>query len=143
MIEQVPEQELTKVSAQIEHGLLSSLHAQNEQALNTSFALCKRDEMGHLIGGVTASTSYGWLLIKTLWVDEASRGQGIGECLMQATQDKGLKLGCHGVWLDTSSAPAKAFYTKLGYEVFGEMANGSGQVPVDHKRWFMKRALQR
>ncbi|MGI9401691.1 MAG: GNAT family N-acetyltransferase [Rhizobiaceae bacterium] len=130
-----------QVSAFVAQELLASLAKSSVQAENSDLVISARDGTGNIIGGITASTSYGWLLVKTLWVREENRGGGIGRGLVMAAHDAGRKAGCHAAWLDTSSAEARDFYTGLEYEVFGELANAPGQFPEVHKRWFMKRDL--
>ena len=125
----------------LEGELLSSLWGELEQSLNTGFTLMAKDSTGELIGGVVAGTSYGWLLVKILWVAESHRGAGVGSALMRATEVKGSELKCHCAWLDTSNPGAYQFYSRLGYEVFGTLENVEGQFPAEHCRWFMKKAL--
>ncbi|MGP1396243.1 MAG: GNAT family N-acetyltransferase [Inquilinaceae bacterium] len=127
------------LSRLIETELLKSLRAGAPQAVNAGFVLAARDEGDVLQGGLTASTSYGWLLIKTLWVRAESRRRGVGRSLMREAEERGRALGCHGAWLDTSSADAMRFYEKLGYEPFGVLTNKDDQQPQPHSRWFMKR----
>jgi len=125
----------------IESNLLQSLREHLPQSLNTHFVLSARNSEGQLIGGLTASSSYGWLLIKVLWVDQNYRSSGIGRDLMSRGQAKGRELDCHSAWLDTSNPDAMQFYAKLGYEAFGELANAEQQHPPGHHRWFMKKSL--
>jgi len=125
----------------LESELLKSLREHLPQALNTRFVLSAKNSQGDIIGGLTASTSYGWLLIKVLRVDEAHRHSGIGRSLMKSAEIKGGELGCHSAWLDTSSPDTMTFYLSLGYECFGELANTETQYPPQHHRWFMKKVL--
>lgn len=125
----------------IEAELLKSLRAGAPQAMNAGFVLAARDAGYTLQGGLTAATSYGWLLIKTLWVRAECRRRGVGRSLMREAEERGRALGCHGAWLDTSSAAAMRFYETLGYEPFGVLTNAGDQHPHPHSRWFMKRAL--
>ena len=90
---------------------------------------------------MVASTSYGWLLVKMLWVDSAWRRTRVRTRLMAAVEEKGREIGCHAAWLDTSSAEARAFYLRLGYTVFGTLENEGGDVPAGHTRWFMRKRL--
>ena len=136
-----PDDSADVVGASIEQALLADLRWSNAQAENTSFTLSIRHPSGDLAGGLTGSTSYGWLLIKTLWIDETERNKGLGRALMKAAEDKARDIGCHGAWLDTSDPNANQFYKRLGYEPFGELANGQGHHPEGHRRWFMKKAL--
>ncbi len=128
-------------SREIETELLKSLRSHLAQSTNTGFSLEIRDDSHQLIGGLTASTSYGWLLVKTLWVKDEYRGTGLGRSLMAAAEGKAVELECHSIWLDTSSPDALHFYQTLGYEVFGEIGNTPEQYPPEHRRWFMKKSL--
>lgn len=125
----------------INKALLSSLAAKNAQSHNAEIVLSIRDDSGAIIAGITASTAYGWLLIKTLWVHEDRRGKGFGCQLMGAVEVRGRELGCHGAWLDTSDPDAKAFYEAQGFESFGELSKSPEQFLPEHRRWFMKRRL--
>lgn len=126
----------------LEAKLLSSLAHTLPQSQNTGFVLTARDPATRqLIGGVCGPTSYGWLLIKILWVEEQHRHLGIGQALMQRAQQKAIAHDCHHAWLDTSNPQAMRFYQKLGYSVFGQLSNGEGCFPESHHRWFMKKVL--
>ena len=128
-------------ATEIEHHLLNALKRSNTQAHNESFVLKLTSDTGKLVGGLTASSSYGWLLIKTLWIDDSLQGTGFGRKLVLTAEQKGRDLGCFNAWLDTSSASAHAFYLKLGYREFGRLENTPDQPPAEHRRWFMKKAL--
>jgi len=130
-----------EAARQIETELLKSLRATLEQSENLSFVLSARDPHGALAGGLTAFASYGWLLVKTLWVSDDFRNHGLGRSLMARAEKKAKALGCHSVWLDTSNPDAMRFYAKLGYETFGQLANSEEQHPSGHRRWFMKKQL--
>ena len=129
------------LAERLESELLSSLALNQEQAINTDFTLSANNADGELIGGLVASSSYSWLLVKILWVEESQRNLGAGRSLMAAAEAKAEELGCHSVWLDTSNAEAKRFYDALGYKVFGKLENLEGHSPPDHCRWFMKKSL--
>ena len=128
------------VAATVEANLLAALR-RAPQGTNTAFTLAARDGDGGLVGGLSATTAYGWLLVKTLWVDDAARGQGIGRALMARAEARARDLGCHGAWLDTSSASARGFYERLGYAAFGRLVNNGDAVPAGHRRWFMQKPL--
>lgn len=128
-------------AARIEAALLTALRATQPQAVNDAFVLTVKNDEGELVAGLTAGSSYGWLLIKTLWVAESHRRQGLAQRLMTQAEEKGVDLDCHAAWLDTSSPDARRFYEKLGYEVFAELKNEEGQKPPAHRRWFLKKRL--
>ena len=140
-LREVPAGEAGPVSDQIEARLLEALAVTNTQSVNSGFTLACHGDDRTLLGGLTASTSYGWLLIKTLWVNEANRGTGLGRKLMLEAEARGRDLGCHAAWLDTSSSTAHGFYQRLGYKDFGTLRNEPGDIPKDHSRWFMMRRL--
>jgi predicted N-acetyltransferase YhbS len=96
---------------------------------------------GDLIGGLVGSTSYGWLLVKMLWVAEGERGRGQGTRLMAQAEAAARLRGCHGAWLDTSSARAERFYARLGYAPFGALRNEVGEHPQGHRRAFLAKRL--
>lgn len=125
----------------IEANLLDELRSTVEQGVNDTFSLFASNTGGERLGGVTASTSYGWLLIKVLWVEPAHRRQGIGRTLVEQTLSRARKFGCHSVWLDTSNRQAMMFYKSLGFQTFGRLANGRDLEPANHVRWFLRREL--
>ena len=96
---------------------------------------------GELIGGLAGATSYGWLLVKMLWVADGERGHGLGTRLMAQAEAEATSRGCHGAWLDTSSARAERFYARLGYAPFGTLRNEAGEHPQGHRRAFLAKRL--
>jgi len=137
----VPAGDEDRVSAEIEHHLLAALTRSNVQGCNEHFVLKAETSQGKLVAGLSAVTSYGWLLIKTVWVDERERSTGLGRRLVDAAEKKARDLGCANAWLDTSSPAARDFYLKLGYRDFGVLENDASTFPSDHRRWFMKKRL--
>ena len=129
------------LSAELTAHLMQDLLASNEQAENTEFTLIARNEANEIIAGLTAITSYGWMLIKVLWVNHSERRCGIGQRLMNDAVSRARSVGCHGIWLDTSSAEAFAFYTAQKFKVFGVLSNEHGHFPATHRRWFMRKQI--
>ncbi|MBO9427030.1 GNAT family N-acetyltransferase [Labrenzia sp. R4_1] len=130
-----------EVTAEIERNLLASLSGLNSQATNSTLVLSRRDPNGNLVAGLSGSTSYGWLLVKLLWVHRGLRGTGVGTVLMGEAEERAKAIGCHGAWLDTSNQAARDFYRRLGYSDFGLLSNSPGNDPEGHCRWFMKKSL--
>ena len=101
-------------------------------------AILINDKAGHVIGGLWGRTAYGWLFTELLFVPESLRGQGLGKMLMERAEQEALARGCHGAWLDTFSFQSKAFYSRMGYERFGELSD----YPFGFSRYFMKKNLR-
>lgn len=137
----IKEEDSAHIAIKIEKSLLSALSKNQIQGKNENILFSLTDADNKIIGGITGSTSYGWLLVKTLWVQDSHNGKGYGTALMKAAENRGRQLGCHAAWLDTSNSNAKSFYDKLGYSVFGMLSNESHQHPQKHTRWFMKKDL--
>ena len=102
----------------------------------TPLVLALRDAAGAVIGGLWASTGYGWLYTQMLLVPESLRGQGVGQRLMAQAEDEARRRGCHHAWVDTQFG-ARPFYEKLGYAVFGELPD----YPPGFARSFLQKAL--
>lgn len=130
------------VALQVEALLLSSLGENLPQAANEGLAFAARNRAGALVGGLAGSTSYGWLVVKLLWVAESHRGRGLGRRLMEVAESRATELDCHRAWPDTSNPEARRFYQELGYEVFAELENSQDDWPPSHHRWFMRKALR-
>ncbi|KTS75405.1 acetyltransferase [Pseudomonas oryzihabitans] len=92
---------------------------------------------GTPLGGLWGYTSYGWLYVQLLALDEAVRGQGAGRELLLRAEAEAISRGCHGAWLDTHEFQARGFYERLGYELFGELAD----YPPGFARYFLRKAL--
>jgi len=129
------------LSTGLEQRLLNSLRLQLPQSDNRSFVLFNQSEQGELIGGLSASTSYDWLLIKLLWVKQSCRGAGLGKQLVEMAEQQAVERGCHSVWLDTSNPLAQKFYSGMGYREFGRLENTPEQSTLSHQRWFLKKSL--
>ncbi len=126
------------VAKDIESALLADLQQSASQGRNDTMTLSVNATDGQLVAGLVGSTSYGWLLIKMLWVADELRRQGYGRTLVLNAFDQAKSLGCHSAWLDTSNRDAMQFYTALGFVVFGRLENSGPQEPAGHQRWFLK-----
>jgi len=126
---------------EVERRLLDALRQNVPPSDGRPLTLIARDLQGNMIGGLVGATSYGWLLVKMLWIAEELRGRGFGARLMAKAETIARSRGCHGAWLDTSSARAERFYIRLGYAPFGVLANGPGERPQGHRRAFLAKRL--
>jgi predicted N-acetyltransferase YhbS len=122
---------------EVERKLLEALRQNVPPSDGKPLTLVARDLHGSMVGGLVGSTSYGWLLVKMLWVAEELRGQGFGARLMAEAETIARSRGCHGA----SSARAEQFYIRLGYESFGVLGNGPGEQPQGHRRAFLAKRL--
>jgi GNAT superfamily N-acetyltransferase len=95
------------------------------------------DERQLLIGAVTADLLWDWIYIDELFVNESSRGQGIGKKLMLQAEQYAIDRRLTGVWLWTQSWQAADFYQKLGYEEFTRFNN----FPQGHTRIGFRKTL--
>jgi ribosomal protein S18 acetylase RimI-like enzyme len=92
---------------------------------------------GRLVGGLIAQTGWGWLYVRTLWIEEGARRHSYGRELMSIAEKEGLRRGCHSARLSTQSYEALPFYEHLGYQVFGELSD----YPLGHKKYFLQKRL--
>lgn len=105
---------------------------------NIAFYL--RDGSDKIMGGVYGNFgSFGWMYVDTLWVSPELRGSGHGRALMEKIEAEALQYNCHSSYLSTFSFQAPEFYKKLGYEVFGALAD----FPGHHNRLFLCKCLRK
>ncbi len=96
-----------------------------------------KDEVGTVIGGIHGELCWGWLYIKSLWVEKSHRGQGIGKELLQLIEEAAVSRGFFGSHLETTGFQALDFYLAQGYEVFGELEGK----PVGSTWYYLKKNL--
>jgi GNAT superfamily N-acetyltransferase len=90
-----------------------------------------------IVGGALGEIYWEWFHLDLLWIKDELRGQGHGRRLLKRVEDEARQRGAKHVFLDTFSFQAPDFYTRLGYEVFGELPD----FPLGHQRYFLKRQL--
>lgn len=122
--------------------LLKGILAAGESAAGPAefrpIAILLRSEDGARVeGGLWGRTSWRWMFVELIFVPERWRGGGLGTRLMQAAEQEALRRNCRGIWLDTFSFQARPFYEKLGYSLFGEIAD----YPPGHNRYFMRKLI--
>jgi ribosomal protein S18 acetylase RimI-like enzyme len=104
----------------------NDLHSEYHRAIRsvepTPLDILIRNAAGEIVGGLIASTYWGWLEVNILWIAEGLRRLGHGRTLLQMAEAEARTRGCAYVMLTTYSFQARGFYEKEGYRVVGEMA---------------------
>ncbi len=76
------------------------------------------------------------MLIDWLWVDEPHRRRGIGTRLIDAADACARTLRLHGIYLNTFTFQAPAFYLARGYRVLARIDEFA---PGHARLWLAKR----
>jgi len=104
----------------------NDLHSEYHRAIRsvepTPLDILIRNAAGEIVGGLIASTYWGWLEVNILWVAEGLRRLGHGRTLLRMAEAEARTRDCVHVMLTTYSFQARGFYEKEGYRVVGEMA---------------------
>ncbi len=119
------------------HRLVQYNHAEGPPTTAAPLAILIRDSSGCIAGGLWAESLFDWLHIELLVVPGAMRGTGVGSRLIAKAEEAAKGRGCVGVWLDTFSFQAPAFYEKLGYGTVGTIDDH----PVGGARHIMAKRL--
>jgi GNAT superfamily N-acetyltransferase len=102
-----------------------------------TLAVLIEDQGGVCSGGLWGRTAYGWLHTELLFVPPELRGRGLGAEIMSRAEGEARVRGCRAAWLDTFEFQARSFYERLGYRVFGELAD----YPSGSSRFFLQKSL--
>ena len=100
-------------------------------------AIFVRDGAGEVVAGLHGWTWGGTGFVRTLWIREDRRGQGLGERLVATAEREAARRGCHKMHVDTHSYQAPGFYRRLGYTQIGELPGWPG----DATRLFFSKRL--
>jgi GNAT superfamily N-acetyltransferase len=90
-------------------------------------------------GGATGYMVYDWMYVQFFAVPAALRGQGVGRALMDRVEAWGRERGLIGIFLDTFEFQSRGFYEKLGFTLFGTIADH----PRGQHRYFLEKRLDR
>ena len=117
----------------------NDMHSEHHRAIRsvepTPLDILIRNEADEIVGGLIASTYWGWLEVNILWVAEGLRRLGHGRTFLRMAEAEARTRGCSHVMLTTYSFQARGFYEKEGYRVVGEMA---GYPPGAAYYWMRK-----
>jgi ribosomal protein S18 acetylase RimI-like enzyme len=136
-----PVERLAGLPPDVREAILAPLDAFTRQrgyAWNPSPLVLVLRQGGKIVGGLIGETQWGWLRIDILAVAEEMRGEGWGRKLVEEAERIAVEAGCLGAWVDTFSFQSPGFYQKLGYAVFGELAD----YPTGQTRYFLSKQLK-
>lgn len=80
-----------------------------------------KDDGGKNIGGLSASTYWGWLEIEDFFLPDDFRGRGLGGRILELAEETALRRGCRHSHLTTYDFQARDFYEKRGYTIVGRL----------------------
>ena len=96
-----------------------------------------RSHDGEVVGGVLGDLWGDWMYAKYVWVDRSLRGRGHATRLITEAERGAIAWGCKRAFLSTFSFQARPLYEKLGYRVFGELAD----YPKGHSLYHLTKQL--
>lgn len=98
-------------------------------------AIFVRDAAAAIVAGLSGWTWAGYGEVRTLWVDEPLRRQGIGTRLLQSAEAEARARGAAYMLIATHSFQAPDFYPRHGYR---RIAVVPGRPPGHEDIWFRK-----
>ena len=96
-----------------------------------------RSKSGALFAGLHGYTWGGYCEIKSLWVAQEYRGNGLGSDLLDSAKREAAKRSCSRMLLTTHSFQAPTFYARHGYREVTRVAD----CPLGHAYILMCKAL--
>ena len=100
--------------------------------------LLLHDDVGQVEGGLWGWSERGRFFVQLLFVPQRRRHQRLGTRLIARACDVARRRGCRTIWLDTFSFQARPFYERLGFSLFGTLAD----YPLGGARYFLVKRLQ-
>jgi len=98
-----------------EHAAAAGHHFQNDKVL------FEHREGDKVTGALVAVFGVAWCFVELLATDPGSRRSGVGRALMARVEEQARQRNMTGVWLDTYTFQAPAFYEALGYQRVGRI----------------------
>lgn len=92
-------------------------------------------DSGRVVGGAIGHAEYNWHTLDLLFVDDGHRRQGVGRALMAQMERHARDRGLTGIRLETWDFQARGFYERLGFTVYGQLAD----CPPGTITYFMKK----
>ncbi|HBM2987468.1 TPA: GNAT family N-acetyltransferase [Klebsiella oxytoca] len=108
-----------------------------ECELVQELAAFARNDAQTITGGIVGLTWGYWFQIQLLWVDQSSRGKGVGRQLLLAAEREAKKRGCRFSLIDTFSFQAIGFYLRKGYEIKMTL----DAFPVSQQRYYLTKEI--
>lgn len=109
----------------------------NLKTSNDNISFILKDDLGEIIGGITANIFWNHMHIESLWVDKSVRGKSFGRELLKRIETYAFDNGCRFIFLDTFSFQAPEFYKNNGYEIFGTIEDH----PKGFNQYFLHKKL--
>ena len=100
-------------------------------------AIFVRDAQRTIQAGIEGWTWCGSCYIRTVWVHQDWRRQGVGATLLQAAEREAIARGCQQMVLASFSFQAPAFYQKHGFEIFATLDDH----PRHHRHYYLQKRL--
>ena len=95
------------------------------------------DENDNLIGLARGHSMWEWLYVRTLWVNEIYRNDGVGSELLKEVQELAEHRKCGGIHLETWNKNNLHFYEKNGFQSYGALED----FPKGHVRYSLCKRL--
>ncbi len=102
------------------------LYGHNRRAIGRNDArgmgFVMRDEAGRMIGVAAGYSWAGTSELKQMWIDEAYRGRGYGQALLDAFVAEAARRGARRIWVASYDFQAPGMYEKAGFKRVAEFA---------------------
>jgi ribosomal protein S18 acetylase RimI-like enzyme len=101
------------------------------------FSFFIRNDQQEIVAGLAGWVWAGACEIQTLWVHPEWRGQGLGQRLLKAAEDKARANQCQVILVSSYSFQAPAFYQKNGFELAWQLID----FPPGHRHCYLVKRL--